>query len=114
MTFFLLKIKKIIFDDEFSNRISNSNDDATFTIFDISKKKKRSQKHSNSFTFTNNVNSKWFIWKIKIHDKFTINNDWYDIFEIAIIAIINWIDKNVDEHIQNVRNLDANYFKNIK
>ena len=111
---FLFKIKNVVFDDEFSNRISNLKNDTTFTIFDVSKKTKRSQKHSNSLIFTNDVNSKWFTWIIKIYDKFTINNDWYDIFEIEIIVIINWIDENVDEHIQKVRNSNANYFKNIK
>ena len=57
------------------------------------------------------MNFDWRIWKFKIHDKMTINHDHYDIALFEVIVVINWIDDEIEKHIQVMRNFDINYFK---
>ena len=58
--------------------INEKRDDDDLSIVNFSKKK-RIFKHFESFTFIDEVNNDWRIWKFKIHDKMTINHDHYDI-----------------------------------
>ena len=58
------------------------------------------------------MNFDWRIWKFKIHNKITINHDHYDIVLFEITVVINWIDNEIEKHIQAIRNLDINHFKN--
>ena len=41
-----------------------------------------------------------------------INKNYFEIFQVEIIIVINWTIEKIDEHIQIVRNLDINHFKN--
>ena len=82
--------------------------DALITIT----KKKRSSNHSDSSTFIDDVNLTWRIWKIKMHDKMMINKNHFEIFQVEITIVISWTIEKIDEHIQIVRNLDINHFKN--
>ena len=91
--------KKFVVDDSIVNSVKFS-------------KKKRTDKHSNSNKFTNDVNSEWLTWKISVHDKFTINSDWYEIARFMITTIIDWIDEKTARHIQSRRYNNLNYFEN--
>ena len=90
--------KKFVIDDSIVNSVKFS-------------KKKRTNKHSNSNKFTNDVNSEWFTWKVNVHDKLTINNDWYEIAQFMITTIIDWIDEKTAKHIQSRRYNNLNYFE---
>ena len=58
------------------------------------------------------MNFEWLIWKVNVHDKFTINDDWYETSQFLIIVVIDWIDDKVAKHIQSRRYNNLNYFKN--
>ena len=98
------------------NRIFDSNDekiDDENNVIDFFKKNKRRFKtHFESSTFIDEVDSIWRVWKTKMYDKMMINNDHYDIDMFAIITIIDWIDDEIDEHIQSMRDFDIDHFKN--
>ena len=82
--------------------------DALITIT----RKKRSSNHSDLSTFIDDVNFTWRTWKVKMHDKMMINKNHFEISQVEITIVINWTIEKVDEHIQIVRNLDINHFKN--
>ena len=90
--------KKFVVDDSIVNSVKFS-------------KKKRTDKHSNSNKFTNDVNFEWFTWKVNVHDKLTIKNDWYEIVRFMITTIIDWIDEKTTKHIQSRRYNNLNYFE---
>ena len=90
--------------------INEERDDDDLSIVNFSKKK-RIFKHFESLTFIDEVNFDWRIWKFKIHDKMTINHDHYDIALFEITVVINWIDDEIEKHIQAMRDLDINHFK---
>ena len=94
----------------FDLMINEERDDDDLFIVNFSKKK-RILKHFESFTFIDEMNFDWRIWKFKIHDKMTINRDHYDIALFEIIVVIDWIDDETEKHIQTMRNLDINHFK---
>ena len=98
--------------DDRDNFENNENEFEIDNSIKFSKKKKRSIKHSNSEKFIDDVNSEWFIWKVNVHDKFTINDDWYETSQFLIIVVIDWIDDKVAKHIQSRRYNNLNYFKN--
>ena len=75
-------------------------------------RKRRFKTHLESSTFIDEVDSIWRVWKTKMHDKMMINNDHYDIDMFAIITIIDWMNDETDEHIQSMRDLDIDHFKN--
>ena len=75
-------------------------------------RKKRFSNHFDSLTFIDDVNFTWRIWKVKMHDKMMINKNHFEISQIEITIVINWTIEKIDEHIQIVRNLDINHFKN--
>ena len=86
-------------------------DDSIVTNFVKFSKKKRTSKHSNFDKFTNDLNSDWFTWKISVHDKLTINNDWYETVRFMITTIIDWTEKKTTKHIQFRRYNNLNYFE---
>ena len=90
--------KKLVIDDSIVSSVKFS-------------KKKRTDKHSNSNKFTNDVNSEWLTWKVSVHDKLTINSDWYETARFMITAIIDWIDEKTARHIQSRRYNNLNYFE---
>ena len=47
-----------------------------------------------------------------MHDKMTINVDHYDTNLFAITFVIEWIVDEIDDHIQSIRDIDINHFKN--
>ena len=98
--------------DDRDNSENNENEFETDSSIKSSKKKKRSAKHSDSEKLIDDVNSEWLIWKVNVHDKLTINDDWYETSQFLIIAVIDWIDDKVAEHIQSRRYNNLNYFKN--
>ena len=98
--------------DDRNNSENNENELKIDNSIKSSKKKKRSIKHSNSKKLIDDVSSEWFIWKVNVHDKLTINDDWYETSQFLIIAVIDWIDDKVAEHIQSRRYNNLNYFKN--
>ena len=71
----------------------------------------KSKFHLDLFTFTNEMNFIWHIWKTKMHDKM-INNDHYDIDLSTINVVIDWTINKIDEHIQSMRDIYANHFQN--
>ena len=91
--------KKLVVDDSIVSSVKSS-------------KKKRTDKHSDSNKFTNDVNSEWLTWKISVHDKLTINSDWYETARFMITAIIDWTDEKTARHIQSRRYNNLNYFEN--
>ena len=76
------------------------------------KNKRRFKTHFDSSTFIDEVDFIWRVWKTKMHDKMMINSDHYDIDMFAIITIIDWTSDETDEHIQSMRDLDIDHFKN--
>ena len=76
------------------------------------KNKRRSKAHPDSPTFTDGVDPTWRVWKTKMHDKMMVNSDHYDIDMFAAITVIGWTDGEADGHIQSVRDLDIDHFKN--
>ena len=47
-----------------------------------------------------------------MHDKMMINKNHFEIFQVEITIVISWTTEKIDEHIQIVRNLDIDHFKN--
>ena len=97
------------------NRIFDSNDeknDDENNLINFKKNKRRFKTHSNSFIFINEMNFIWRVWKTKMHDKMTINVDHYDTNLFAITFVIEWIVDEIDDHIQSIRDIDINHFKN--
>ena len=81
-------------------------------MIDFKKNKRRFKAHSNFSIFINEVNSIWRVWKTKMHNKMTINVDHYDTNLFAITFVIEWIVDEIDNHIQSIRDIDINHFKN--
>ena len=97
------------------NRTLDSDDeesDDENNLIDFKKNKRRFKAHSDFFTFINEVNSIWRVWKTKMHDKMTINIDHYDTNLFAITSVIEWTADEIDDHIQSIRDIDINHFKN--
>ena len=86
-------------------------DDEISVISFFQKNKRRFKTHSDFSKFIDEIEFIWRVWKTKIHDKMTINADHYDTNMIAIIIVIDWIENDVDDHIQSIRDIDMNHFK---
>ena len=97
-------------DRTFDSDDEESDDENSLT--DFKKNKRRFKTHSDFFIFINEVNSIWRVWKTKMHDKMTINVDHYDTNLFAITFVIEWIVDEIDDHIQSIRDIDINHFKN--
>ena len=80
-------------------------------VFNVSKKR-FFVKHFDLFTFINKMNFIWRVWKTKMHNKITINNDHYNTNLIVVIFVIDWIIDEIDNYIQSIRDIDFNHFKN--
>ena len=74
-------------------------------------KKKRTGKHPNPDKFTDDVNSDWLTWKINVHDKFTINSDWYETARFMVTTVIGWTEGEAAKHIQSRRYNNLDYFE---
>ena len=75
-------------------------------------RRKRFSNHLDSSTFIDDVNFTWRTWKIKMHDKMMINKNHFEIIQAEVTIVISWTTEKIDEHIQIVRNLDIDHFKN--
>ena len=98
-------------DRTFDSNDEKSDDENNVTDF-FRKNKRRFKTHFDSSTFIDEIDSIWRVWKTKMHDKMMINNNHYDIDMFAIITIIDWTSDEIDEHIQSMRDLDIDHFKN--
>ena len=106
-TTLLITTQDRIFDSD-----DEKNDDENNVTDFFRKNKRRFKTHFESFTFIDEIDFIWRVWKTKMHDKMMINNDYYDIDMFAIITIIDWTNDEIDEHIQSMRDLDIDHFKN--
>ncbi len=78
-----------------------------FTLFDNDHHK--FFKFSNSFIFTDEDESTWNSWRIKIDDKLQTNVDHFDNENICIVYVISRLEDDAAEHIFAWRRHDASH-----
>ena len=66
-------------------------------------------KFSNSFIFTDEDESTWNSWRVKIDDKLKINVNHFDIENIHIVYVISRLKDDAAEHIFIRRHHDVSY-----
>ena len=76
-----------------------------------SKKVKRIFKFFKFFTFTNDVQSLYDTWKLRVKNKFKVNAIWWLIVEKKINIMITWIFKKIVKHLDAKRKHDSKYYK---
>ena len=76
-----------------------------------SKKIKRIFEFFKFFIFTNDIQSLYDIWKLRVKNKFKINANWWLIIEKKINIMIIWIFKTIVKHLDVKRKHDFEYYK---
>ncbi len=88
--------------------IENHTRRESFTLFDNDHHK--FFKFSNSFIFTDEDESTWDSWRIKMNDKLQTNVDHFDNENICIVYVISRLEDDAAEHIFAWHHHDASHF----